>query len=161
MTTSTHVQSPLMNVDRGGTPSSRSIVWTALALIVGGIFIYAGASKVSDPAQFAKDIQNFRIVEWPIAIRLAFYLPWLEILAGLALIVGFLRSGALTILTGLMVVFIAATIAAHARGISLDCGCFGAASKGMSFTTHMLIDFAILAALGVLWWLPARSTPRG
>jgi hypothetical protein len=106
--------------------------------------------------QFARDIVNFKIVPWSIAIRMAFYLPWLEIFAGVALIAGVLRQGALVILTGLTVVFIGATIAAHARGISLDCGCFGAASKGMSFTTHMLIDFAILAGLIALWLLPAR-----
>ncbi len=157
MTTSTHVQSPLMNAHRDAG-SSRSIVWTIVAVIVGGVFIYAGASKISDPMQFGRDIQNFKIVPWPAAIRMAFYLPWLEIVAGVALIAGFLRHGALAILTGLMVVFIGATIAAHARGISLDCGCFGSASKGMSFATHMLLDFAILAALVALWVLPARIT---
>jgi hypothetical protein len=105
---------------------------------------------------FARDIQNFRIINWAVAIRIAFYLPWLEIVTGLALIAGYLRHGALAILTGLTLVFIGATISAHARGINLDCGCFGGASKGMSFTTHMLIDFAILAALVALWVLPAR-----
>lgn len=155
--TSAHVQSPFM----GAQPienTSRSILSTLLAVIVGGLFIYAGASKISDPMHFARDITNFRIVPWSIAIRMAFYLPWLEIFAGLALIIGFLRQGALVVLTGLTVVFIGATISAQARGISLDCGCFGAASKGMSFTTHMLIDFGILAALVALWILPARVT---
>ena len=155
MTTSTHVQSPFMNLEHHES-SSRSIVWMILAVIVGGIFIYAGASKISDPMHFARDIQNFRIVGWPIAIRLAFYLPWVEIMAGLALVAGVLRHGALAILTGLTIVFIAITISAQARGINVDCGCFGKASAGMSFAKHMVIDFAILAALVALWILPAR-----
>jgi uncharacterized membrane protein YphA (DoxX/SURF4 family) len=155
MTPSAHVQSPFMNVERNAA-SSRSIIWTILAVLVGGTFIYAGVTKIGDPMHFARDIQNFRLVGWPIAIRTAFYLPWLEIVTGIALIAGFLRHGALAILTGLTVVFIGATISAQARGINLDCGCFGSASKGMSFTTHMLIDFALLAALVALWFLPAR-----
>ncbi len=153
VTPSSHVQSPFMHAE-GHTAPSRSILRIALAVVIGGLFIYAGAMKIADPTQFARDIQNFRIVPWSIAIRMAFYLPWLEIIAGLALIFGVLRHGALAILSTLMVVFIAATISAHARGISLDCGCFGAASKGMSFWTHMLIDFAILGGLVALWILP-------
>ena len=142
---------------RAATRSSRSLIWMALAAIVGAVFIYAGATKIAEPAKFARDIMNFRIVPWAIAIRGAFYLPWLEIIAGLALLTGFLRRGALAILTTLMVVFIGATISAHARGINLDCGCFGSVSKGMSFSTHMLIDVALLGGLVALWILPARQ----
>jgi uncharacterized membrane protein YphA (DoxX/SURF4 family) len=157
VSTSTHVQSPLMKTAGGSRHgSSRSFLWTLLALVVAALFVYAGAAKIADPAKFAQDIQNFKIVPWSIAIRAAFYLPWLEILCGVALLFPPLRRGALTILTGLMVVFILATISAQARGINLDCGCFGTASKGMTFGMHMLIDGAILAALIGLWVLPAR-----
>lgn len=157
MSTSMHVQSPLMSATGGQAQrSSRSLVWLILAAVVGAAFVYAGAAKISDPSKFAHDIQNFKIVPWSIAIRAAFYLPWLEIICGIALLFRPLRRGALTILTSLMVVFIAATISAQARGINLDCGCFGSASKGMSFGTHMLIDGAILAALIGLWVLPAQ-----
>src|SRR3954447_8878288 len=155
--TSEHVQSPFMMGQRATMRSSRSLIWMALAAIVGAVFIYAGAAKISDPSKFARDIVNFRIVPWPVAIRVAFYLPWLEIVAGLALLTGFLRGGALAILTTLMIFFIGATISAHARGINLDCGCFGGASKGMSFTSHMLIDLALLGGLIALWILPARQ----
>ena len=153
-----HVQSPLMNVQRGGgsgggSVASRSKVSIALALVIGGAFIYAGALKVWDPVKFGEDISNFRIVPWSVGVRMAFYLPWLEILCGLAVIVGWLRSGALAILTGLMVVFIAATISAKMRGIDLDCGCFGAATSGLTFTWHMVIDFALLAGILALWFM--------
>jgi putative oxidoreductase len=141
---------------RAMTSSSRSLIWMVLAAIIGAVFIYAGAAKISDPGKFGRDILNFRIVPWAVAIRVAFYLPWLEIIAGLALLTGFLRRGALAVLTTLMVFFIVATISAHARGINLDCGCFGGASKGMSFTSHMLIDGALLAGLIALWILPER-----
>jgi uncharacterized membrane protein YphA (DoxX/SURF4 family) len=159
VTTPRHVQSPLMNL-RGGSSTSapRSWVALALALLIGGAFIYAGALKVWDPVKFADDISNFRILPWALGVRLAFYLPWLEILCGVALIIGWMRSGALAILTGLMVVFIGATISAKARGIDLDCGCFGAATSGLTFAWHMVIDFALLAALVALWILPVRRS---
>jgi len=161
MTTARHVQSPLMNVPRGGgggggAASSRSWVALALAVCVGGAFIYAGALKAWNPVKFAEDISNFRLVPWALGVRMAFYLPWLEIFCGVALIVGWLRSGAIAILTALMVVFIAATVSAKARGIDLDCGCFGSATSGLTFAWHIVIDLALLGALVALWLIPAR-----
>lgn len=158
MSSSPHVQSPLMNVQRGSV-AARSLLWPALSIIVGAVFIYAGVLKAWDPFAFAKDIDHFRILSYPLGMRVAFYLPWLEILCGLALIVGRLRSGAIAILGGLMVVFTIATIAAKARGIDLDCGCFGSVGKGLGFTAHLLIDFALLAALLALWIGHAKASP--
>ncbi len=146
MSTARHVQSPLMNAQRAGV-ASFSAVQLMLALLVGGAFIYAGALKAWDPIKFASDIQNFHILSWPLGMRLAFYLPWLEMICGLALIVGWMRRGATAILTLLIVIFIAATVAAKLRGIDLDCGCFGSATKNLTFTWHLVIDFALLAGL--------------
>ena len=159
VTTPRHVQSPLMGMRGGGgapPAAPRSWVALALALLIGGAFIYAGALKVWDPVKFANDISNFRIVPWALGTRLAFYLPWLEILCGVALITGWMRSGSIAILSSLMVVFIGATISAKARGIDLDCGCFGAATSGLTFTWHMVIDFALLGGLAALWFMSAR-----
>jgi hypothetical protein len=78
---------------------------------------------------------------------LAFYLPWLEILCGLALIFRFLYRGGLSILSALALVFIGATIAAKARGLDITCGCFGHASQHWNFWQHMAVDLAILALL--------------
>ena len=163
MSDARHVQSPLMNAQRGGGGgggvASRSMESIALALVIGGAFIYAGALKVVDPVKFGKDISNFHILPWSVGVRMAFYLPWLEIFCGVAVIVGWLRSGALAILTGLMLVFIAATISAEVRGIDLDCGCFGAATSGLTFTSHMVIDFALLAGILALWFRTPSARP--
>src|SRR5438477_1465075 len=83
--------------------------------IVGGIFVYAGVIKALDPIRFASDIDNYKILPWVISVRLAFYLPWLEILCGLTLIAGRLYFGGLSILTALTSIFIIATIAAKIR----------------------------------------------
>ena len=115
--------------------------------IVGGIFIYAGVIKALDPIRFASDIDNYKILPWTISVRLAFYLPWLEIFCGLALIARRLYLGGLSILTVLASIFIIATIAAKIRGLDITCGCFGHASKNWSFTAHIALDLSVLAAL--------------
>ena len=118
-----------------------------LGLLIGALFIYAGALKVLDPVSFARDIDNYKMLPWAVAVASAFYLPWLEIFCGIALVVRPLLRGAVLILTALTIVFIVASIIAKSRGIDISCGCFGHASKGWSFSKHMVLDFALLAVL--------------
>ncbi|MEY2543151.1 MAG: hypothetical protein QOE81_612, partial [Verrucomicrobiota bacterium] len=105
------------------------VFWRIVDLIVGGIFIYAGVIKALDPVQFANDIDNYKMLPWSVSVRLALYLPWLEIFCGLAVIFHFLYRGGLSILTALLAVFIGATIFAKMRGLDITCGCFGHASQ--------------------------------
>jgi hypothetical protein len=132
-------------------------VWRIVDLVVGGIFIYAGAIKALDPIRFASDIDNYKILPWMIAAGLAFYLPWLEILCGLALISRRLYLGGLSILTALTSVFILAAVAAKIRGLDITCGCFGHASQQWSFSGHLALDLAILAALLALYFKVASG----
>ena len=129
-----------------GQEEQMKYLWRIVDLIVGGIFIYAGAIKALDPVQFANDIDNYKTLPWFISVRLALYLPWLEIFCGIAIIFRFLYRGGLSILTALIVVFIGATVAAKMRGLDITCGCFGHASKNWNFSTHLVMDSLILAA---------------
>ena len=106
--------------------------------------------KAIDPVQFASDIDNFKILPWPVSVALAFYLPWLEILCALALVFRVLYRGALSILTASIVIFTLAITAAKVRGLDISCGCFGHASQHWSFPSHLATNLAILAALLVL-----------
>jgi putative oxidoreductase len=124
-----------------------NITVRAVDFIVGGIFIYAGAIKALNPIQFAIDIDNYKILPWAFGVRLAFYLPWLEILCGAALITRRLYLGGLSVLTALVAVFMVGSISAKARGIDITCGCFGHASKNLSFTWHLTLVFILLLAL--------------
>lgn len=143
-------------------PSTFSqIGWRILAVVIGGLFIYAGVVKVLDPVGFAGDIDNYKTLPWPIGVRLAFYLPWLEILCGLALITRYLYRGGLFILTVLMTIFIVATIVAKARGLDISCGCFGHASQYLSFAWHLALDFLLLGGLLLLWRTPLPNPDRG
>ena len=161
-----------------------NILWRIIGVIVGAMFIFAGIAKilnldqliadlhhlrfasafadlgnlsVADPAEFAHDINNYRILPWIVSVALAFYLPWLEIFCGLGLVFRVLYRGALSILIALIVVFTLATIAAKVRGLDITCGCFGHASQHWSLPAHLATNLAIVAAL-VLLWVSSRST---
>ncbi len=129
----------------------RSWLWRLIGFVAGGLFVYAGIIKAMDPLKFADDITNYHIVPWSVAARTAFYLPWLEILCGLAVIFRKLYTGALAMLIGMMLVFVAATISAKVRGIDITCGCFGKASSNLSFGGHLVLDLVILGAFVALW----------
>ena len=153
--------------------------WRILDFVVAGVFIFAGLTKILDfdrliadlqqlqfasaladlrnlslanPAEFASDIDNFKILPWSVSVALAFYLPWLEIFCAFGLAFRFLYRGALSILTLSIVVFTLAIIAAKVRGLDITCGCFGHASQHWSFPSHLATNLAILAGLLVLWF---------
>ena len=150
------------------------VLWRILDFVLAAIFIFAGLTKIFDlarliadlqhlrfgsaymhlrqlslnnPGEFASDIDNFKILPWPVSVALAFYLPWLEIFCGLGLVFRFLYRGALSILTALILVFTLAIVAAKLRGLDITCGCFGHASQHWSFSSHLTTNLAILAGL--------------
>ena len=125
-------------------------LWRIVDSIIAAVFIYAGALKALDPVQFAHDIDNYKVLPWAIGVGLAFYLPWLEIFCGVALIFRLFYRGAVSILTALVAIFLIATVAAKARGLDITCGCFGHASQNWSFPAHLALDLAILAGLAAL-----------
>src|SRR6059058_724351 len=131
--------------------------WRIMDLVVGGVFIYAGVVKAFQPVRFASDIDNYKILPWVMSVRLAFYLPWLEIFCGLALILRRLYLGGLTILTALISAFLVATIAAKIRGLDITCGCFGHVSQRWNFSAHLALDLLLLAALILLLFRPGRD----
>jgi len=129
-----------------------------IAILIGALFIYAGAVKIIDPVEFARDIDNYKMLPWKLGVGLALYLPWLEIFCGLALITRILFRGSVFIVTSLMTFFIVASIVAKARGLDVSCGCFGHASKYLNFSWHLALDFLLLGGLLLLWKRPAPAT---
>jgi putative oxidoreductase len=143
-------------------PSSfRRLAWRSIAVIIGALFIYAGVVKVVDPVEFARDIDNYKMLPWQVGVGLALYLPWLEIFCGFALITRILYRGGLFFLTVLMALFIVITIIAKARGLDITCGCFGHASKSLSFAWHLVLDFLLLGGLLALGLTPLPNSSDG
>lgn len=125
-----------------------------LRVIFGGVFVYAGVLKALNPALFLMDVRSFDILGDPWAAVVALVLPWLEIVAGLLVIAwrrG--RGGALLVLQGALVVFLAAILWSWARGLDITCGCFGAAENRTSYPDLVVRDLILLAIGG---WLVVR-----
>lgn len=125
-----------------------------LGILLGGLFIYAGGLKWLDPAQFAVDVQNYRLLPWWASVLVALYLPWLEIVCGLALCFKQFYRGALLLMTGMAVVFAAALGSAWIRGLDLECGCFGTGSSSVPVALARVCG--ILVVLGLLLWAESR-----
>lgn len=137
----------------------KGIALRLVGIIIGGLFVYAGVVKIIDPVEFARDIDNYKMLPWRAGVFLALYLPWLEVFCGLALITRLLYRGGIFIVTALMTVFIVASIVAKTRGLDVSCGCFGHASKYLNFSWHLALDFALLIGLVMLWRQSAASKP--
>lgn len=137
------------------------LVVRVLELVVAALFIYAGLLKAYDPLGFANDIDNYKLLPWTLGVRLAFFLPWLEVVCGLTIVARRYYHGSLSILILLVGVFIGASVIAKTRGIDVSCGCFGHAGRNMSFAGHLALDCAILAALLVVgrWRLTGNRSP--
>lgn len=123
-----------------------------LHFFFGGVFVYAGLLKVADPMSFLEDIRSFDLLGDPWAAWLAMGLPWLEILAGLAVMSGFLRPGGMLVLNGSLVVFLIAITISWWRGIDIRCGCFGHSDATSSYRDLILRDVLLLLAGIVLTW---------
>ncbi len=94
-------------------------------LILGVVLLVAGGLKIGNLPKSAMAVRSYEMLPIPLANFLGYTLPWIEIGLGLLLIVGVTVkiSGALGALT--MLAFIIAIAQAWARGLSIDCGCFG------------------------------------
>ncbi len=120
-------------------------------LIVGGVFIWAAVTKIADPLSFAQDVKNYRLVGQTLSFLTAIFLPWLELIAGVSLIIGvFPRSSALVI-SGLLVFFIVLITVTMIRGIDVNCGCFGTFSRKADFLLILEDSIWLLMSLILLF----------
>lgn len=101
--------------------------WTGLLarLIVGGVWVYAGALKVGDPAASVSAVRAYQLLPTGLAEVVGRTLPMLEIVVGVCLIVGLLTriNGVVSAL--LQLAFVIGIASVWSRGIEIDCGCFG------------------------------------
>ena len=99
---------------------------------LGAIFLVAALPKIADPPGFAHMIYNYRLVPGAFVNALGLVMPWVEILAGLALILGVWRREAAIVCGLLILVFLVAIGINLARGHAVDCGCFDVHAAGKS-----------------------------
>lgn len=103
------------------------VPWLGLVarLVVGGIFLAAGALKLPDPAASVANVRAYQVLPGSLVAPVGQLLPVVEVVIGLLLVLGLLTRSAAAAAAVLLVVFIAGIASVWARGLSIDCGCFG------------------------------------
>ena len=129
-------------------------------IILGVIFIYASYDKILHPKAFAEVVYNYQILPDGLINVTAIFLPWLEILMGVFLIVGFWMPGAVIWCNILLVVYIGALCFNLARGLDVNCGCFST-TRGSSISIETILwDVAFLVLSVYLFFFVFRSEAR-
>jgi len=133
-------------------------------IALGVFFVAAALPKIADPPSFAHMIFNYRIVPGALVNLMALCMPWIELMTGLALILGIWKGTARTIIAAMLVTFIIAISINLARGNAIDCGCFDVSAAGKTREERLAdMKFVIFRDLGMLlmvaqgWWASRRS----
>ncbi|MFZ4779144.1 MAG: MauE/DoxX family redox-associated membrane protein [Terrimicrobiaceae bacterium] len=130
-----------------------------LRVALGGLFLYAGAVKIGNPQAFADSIATFKILPDYLINIVALGLPPFEILLGLMLVAGWKTRASSLALSALAFVFCIAFAQAMARGLSVECGCFGS-GKPSPLKTWMSFGRAAMLLLAGAWIYSNKSKPR-
>lgn len=116
--------------------------------VIGGIFMFASADKIAAPADFAKIIYGYYLFPDFTINLIAIALPFLELFAGMALMLGIYPRSAAALAGALLLFFSIAISINLARGVEFDCGCFSIDEPGYFFSAEQLLirDILLLAA---------------
>ena len=143
--------------------SRADVAWPWLALVVrlvlGGVWLAAGAAKIGDPEASVRAVRAYQLVPDSLERAVGYSLPLLEICLGILLIIGLAQRLVAIATAVLLAVFIVGIASAWARGLQIECGCFGGggASGGdptAGYRWDILRDVGLLILAGLLAWRP-------
>ena len=134
----------------------RRIASIVLRAVLGAVFVYAAYTKLRAPwTLFAVAIDAYGMFpEWAV-LGLARTLPWIELALGIALIAGLWLRHSSAIAVTLLGAFLAVMIVAYAKGLAIDCGCFG---PGDTLGPKTLLRDGSLVAMAVALAILSRSS---
>ena len=126
--------------------------------VAGGALLIAAFGKLRHPDVFMLAISSFELLPDALVPYFAYAVPWVETLAGLALVYGFWTRGAGLVATGLYTMFTAAVVSVLARNMDVDCGCFGGImGSGEVGANTVVRNLVFVVAAALPWWLGGGS----
>lgn len=130
----------------------------ACRVVLGALFIWAAVTKLPDMAAFAQDVANYRVVPAVLVPFVAAAVVGIELVAGTALVSGWMARPAAIVIVALLAVFTLFIAQALLRGIDLRCGCFGGDEPASWWT--VVRDLAMLAAAIAVARGPSAAAAR-
>ena len=153
---------PPAKLDGVGSERVRDVIGTLARLGLAAVFLVSGVLKAVDPDTTYVAVRAYDVLPRAGVALVAGVLPWLEIALGLLLLAGVATRAVAAVGAGLMLVFIAGVTQAWARGLSIDCGCFGGggavAPDQTAYGRELLRDAGLLL-MGA--WLVVRPRTLG
>ncbi len=139
----------------------------AIRILLGGLFLAAGLSKVGAPLQTLATVYSYQIVlpDW-VANTVAHTLPWMEILLGLGLLAGLWLPVTVGWTAAVLLVFTVLTAQAWWRELPIDCGCIDLSTLHPALAAlstpggATLRNLMLLALCGVLLWLARERSVK-
>jgi protein-disulfide isomerase/uncharacterized membrane protein YphA (DoxX/SURF4 family) len=156
---------PALTVTTAPPPSTETprrqqlLPWlgTAARVLLGLVWAWAAVAKMGDPAASVRAVRAYELLpEW-LAKGVGYGLPFLEIGLAVLLLAGLATRLAAVLSSALLVVFLVGIISAAARGLQIECGCFGGggqlgAGQSTAYTGEILRDAGLLAVSLFLVW---------
>ena len=133
-------------------------IGTAARLLTGGVWVVAGALKLPDLDSSVRAVRAYEILPEAIVPLVGTMLPILEVVIGLALIVGLVTRFSAVVSTLLFLAFVIGIASVWARGIEIDCGCFGGGGPKEGameeYPVKIAQDIGLMLASAWLVWRP-------
>jgi len=124
-------------------------LYHAIRVILGFLFLFAAIHKIFEPSKFAVVIYNYRVLPVELLNLVAIIVPWIEILVGMALLIGVWVEAAALVLNSMTLFFIVLIISAIARGLNIECGCFSLDPEGSLVSWKRVLEDTLMLAGGV------------
>jgi uncharacterized membrane protein YphA (DoxX/SURF4 family) len=132
---------------------------TLARLVLAGVFLAAGAAKVTDLAASGRTVNAYRLIPFEVAKIVGAALPFMELMLALFLLAGLATRTVAALSATLLLIYIGGIGSVWARGLSIDCGCFGnggelPAGAHPSYLWDIVRDVALLGVAAFLAWHP-------
>jgi len=123
-----------------------------LRLFIGIMFIYASTTKIAYPAEFAKNVESFRLVPYWMVNMVAVLLPWLELICGLFLVIGLSTRAAAAVVGALLAAFTVGLAINVMRDAPISCGCFDSVGEEISWWYVLRDSVLVLLTLQIFYF---------
>ncbi len=137
--------------------------WVGLLarLLAGGVWLVAGALKLPEPAESVRAVRAYDLLPESVVPTVGHLLPVLEVAVGLCLVLGVLTRVVAAVSALLFLAFVVGIASAWARGLEIECGCFGGGGTRAGASSEYPLEIARdLGLLLLSCWLVVVDRTR-